>query len=86
MRAHLVAVLDRVVYLAKLRTSALAMYDQGDTPDRLRASVVAASVAGDLGIENSPAFRGDLTKALRSVGWRSVKRDNVRLWKGVRRK
>lgn len=76
----------RVLYLSKLRASALRRYDHGDTPDRLRASVVAADVAADVDVEDSPAFRADLSKALRSAGWRCVRVGGVRLWKGVKRK
>lgn len=83
---HAIGILSRVLYLAKLRAAALERYDRGDTPDRLRASIVAKDVAGAIDVEDSPAFRGDLNQALRSAGWRSVKVDGVRLWKGVRRK
>lgn len=83
---HVQGVLHRVLYLAKLRTAALERYDHGATPDRLRASLVAQDVAVAMDAENSPAFRADLSQALRSAGWRSVRVGNVRLWKGVRRK
>lgn len=83
---HVLGVLARVLYLAKLRASALRRYDRGDTPDRLRASVVAKDVASDVDVEDSPAFRADLTRALRSAGWRSVNVAGVRMWKGVTRR
>jgi len=83
---HARGILQRVLYLAKLRSAALERYDRGDSPDRIRASVVAKDVATVMDVENSPVFRADLTQALRAAGWRSVKVDNVRLWKGVRRR
>lgn len=81
---HQAAVLGRVVYLGKLRQSALGLYDHGAVPARIRASVVARRVAADVDVEDSPSFRADLTQALRAAGWRSVRVENVRYWKGVR--
>lgn len=86
IKHHQVAVLGRVVHLAKLRAAALALYDHRDAPQRVRASVVARDVAADMRIEDSPWFRADLTQALRSAGWRDVKRAGVRYWKGAKRK
>jgi hypothetical protein len=83
---HVVGVLNRVLYLAKLRAAALRRYEHGGTTGRMRASVVARDVARDVDVTDSPVFRADLTVALRSAGWRSVKNAQVRLWEGVRRK
>ena len=87
MRAIVVGVLERVLYLDKLKRATLMLYvhDAG-AADRIRASAVAEAVARDVDVENSPSFRADLTQALRGAGWRSVKVGNVRLWKGVFRR
>jgi hypothetical protein len=81
---HLAAVLERLLYLAKLRDTALERYTAGELTARIRASLVARSVSDALDVEDSPWFRADLTSALRSAGWRSVRTDNVRYWKGIR--
>jgi hypothetical protein len=86
IRHHQIAVLNRVVYLAKLRATTLNLFDQGSAPVRIRASEVARDVARELAIEDSPWFRLDLTQALKAAGWRDIRTDNVRYWKGVRRK
>jgi hypothetical protein len=86
VRHHQIAVLNRVVYLAKLRATTLGLFDHGATPIRIRASEVAKEVARELEIENSPWFRLDLTQALQAAGWRDIRTDNVRYWKGVRRR
>jgi hypothetical protein len=75
-------VLTRLRYLARLREVAEELTRAGTTADRLRASDLAALVSVAVDVENSPRFRADLTTALHGAGWRSVKRAQVRLWKG----
>lgn len=84
---HASAIVARLIYLSKLRDTALRFYVRalGDAA-RVRASWVARDVAMALEIEDSPAFRADLTMALRGAGWRSVRVGQVRLWKGVTQK
>ena len=83
MIAELRAVLARLAYLERLRASALGAFGPGETDARIRASVVAEHVAQELGKENSPSLRRDLSMALHASGWRSVMCDGVRLWKGM---
>jgi hypothetical protein len=75
-------VLARLIYLRSLSGAALQIAKPGVPRDRLRASVLATRVADALGLQDSPWFRRDLTAALRAVGWRSVKTDQIRRWKG----
>jgi hypothetical protein len=84
---HLPALLRRIVSLAKLRAVVLRFYEV--TPDpktRARAGTVAAVVAREVDVANSPAFRAELRHALRSLGWKQVRVENVALWVGVRHK
>lgn len=81
---HVKGVLERVLYLAKLRDVALEHFERGAPHERVRASAIAKVVAPLVDVENSPTFRGDLAQALRGAGWRWVRVGNVRLWKGAR--
>jgi hypothetical protein len=84
---HLPALLSRVVFLAKLRSVALEHFETGQPAAiRVRANEVAGVVASRVGCLNSPSFRRDLRQALLSLGWRSVRTDNVARWMGVRAK
>lgn len=83
--AVLADVLGRLKYLRRLTGCALTHFEAtGNPAHRTRANLVAAKVAAELGRENSPTFRRDLAQALRAIGWRDLKPDNIRQWKGVR--
>lgn len=79
----LAEVLRRLLYLAKLRRSAVALTRPDEPAARLAASALASRVSVHVGTEDSPWFRRDLTEALRAVGWGSVNRAGTRMWKGV---
>jgi len=79
------AVLERLAYLQRLKSAALARFGPGVPSDRLRASEVAAAVALALDVNDSAIFRRDLNLALYGAGWRSVNTANRRSWKGMRR-
>jgi len=78
------AIVERLAYLARLRSLALESFGPGVPDDRLRASEVSRAVAYDIGVEDSGHFRVDLNIALQAAGWRSVMRGNRRFWKGMR--
>jgi len=81
----LALILERLLYLQKLRTVALAHFAflGVDSKFRIRASAVSKVVAREIDVNDGPHFRRDLTEALRSCGWRAVFRGHVRMWKGV---
>jgi hypothetical protein len=81
-RVVLAEALARLAYLGRLRGCALELTRAGEPRDRLHASKLAARVALQLDLQDSPWFRKDLSAALHVVGWRSVNVTGVRMWKG----
>ena len=77
-------ILERLAYLQRIRKAVLASFGPGEADDRMRASLVAAHAARALDVEDSPWFRKDVRLAMRAHGWRDIKAENVRLWKGVK--
>lgn len=84
-REVLARVLERLLFLQKMRETALAHFAflGVNSKFRMRASAVAKAVAEKLDMNDGPYFRRDLTEAMRSVGWRAVMRGHRRFWKGV---
>lgn len=81
---HLTAVLERLLYLAKLRKCALEHFKRvEDKKIRVKRSEVSLLVAEKLDMTWSPRFAFDVVEAMRAVGWRSVRTDGTQLWLGV---
>lgn len=78
-------VLERLVYLQKIRTTVLAAFGPGPARARLRNALVTRHVAAKLDREVSNALGHDVIQAMRQGGWRQVKHSNAIWWKGVQR-
>lgn len=80
-------ILERLVYLERLRTVVLAGFGPAKNPRvRLRNSALTRYVAMALDREPSNALGADVIQAMRSHGWRAVRHANATWWKGITRR
>ncbi|WP_297826363.1 hypothetical protein [Mycobacterium sp.] len=83
MTAELRIVLERLVYLRRIKEAALGAFGAGVPGARLRNSDVTRLVAAALDREFSPALGRDVEQAMRAAGWRCVRHARALWWKGV---
>jgi hypothetical protein len=79
-------ILERLVYLQRVRTIVLGGFAPGSPKARLHNGELTRHVAAELDREPSPALARDVIQAMRAHGWRNVSHARITWWKGVKRK
>ncbi len=66
---NLLAVVERLEKLAKIKSIILSLFSRADKESMIRISIIDKQIAEQMNLDDSPILRKDILEALDMLGW-----------------